>query len=290
MRFGFFNSSLSFRASASGAVASAVRPLRLRLLSIPAKDFDERRVSLFELAKRLQAPLLWSWPRRRTVPDNRTRCRCRTTRAPRSGDRPRCGEARVPRCSAASAWSYRPIFVKLSPRLCSVSAVSAGDFAFSLIASAPLEVRLRLGVLALRGVDGSEVVERPRFEASVARLPRDDRQRFLEERDRLLRTAERVMQEPRQFDEREAHARPVANLAPQRQGLAIALFSFRWITRVFSGLRRSARSSPPCRACCQGAFDLQRLLVARQRFVRPVQPHVGDADRLKDVRRAPRRS
>ena len=75
----------------------------------------------------------------------------------------------------------------------------------------------------------------------------------------------------------------VADLAPHLQRLVVALLGLARFAEHLLHLRDLAEAGGHPALLAQPPLDLERLLVAPDRFVGPVEPLVGDADRLQDV-------
>ena len=163
-----------------------------------------------------------------------------------------------------------------------MSAISCGTFCLFADVERPLEVGLGLGELALRQVRHTDVVQRQRLAAAVAFLAQE-RERFPEERQRLVWTAESLVQQHAEVDQREARARLVADLPPERERLVVALHRVLRVSERFLDLGDFAQADSHPALLSDLPLDGQRLLVLLQRVGRLAHELVRDADRLQHV-------
>ena len=113
--------------------------------------------------------------------------------------------------------------LSVSPRLCSVSAISRGTFVFSRSSSARSKYVCASEILPFGQIDGADVVQRERLAAPIALLPHASA--ALRAAAAARRRAGRGFIEQRgEVDERMLDAGLVADLALQLQGLLVALF------------------------------------------------------------------
>ena len=163
-----------------------------------------------------------------------------------------------------------------------MSASSPGTFELFPNLERALEIRLRLGVVALGEIDRADVVEDQRLTAGLPASRRICSASLSSGRASSGRPSVSLSREARLI-KRAADARLVADLPLEFQRLVVALLGLSRLAEAAPESARSPPGCPRCRASLRFRLDLERLLVVAERLFGPVEQLVGDADRLQDV-------